>query len=287
MDRFEELIIELKEKLKEARSGDQPSLFTEKVDYVYNLVKSYRKRLERIEENLKQYLDEKGKVVTQKKEEMLKGFVQSISISRTDILTLIDQGWNYIASGKYSAAERVLEKALEKAPNNIKVMKLLGWAYMYTERFDDALLLYQKVLNIEPGDEMARNNLGYICYKKKIFGEAIEHLSKVIKMGKDVSAVLYAHYYLGLVYFERNMYNDAIHFFEKALEIGPNLYEAKYYMGLSFLGKGNEQKAKVIWKGMVDENPNNRWAKLAHEKLEEKKVSRKRNEREKNEVEEE
>lgn len=272
MDRFEELIIELKEKLKEAKSGDQPSLFTEKVDYVYNLVKSYRKRLERIEENLKQYLDEKGKVVTQKKEEMLKGFVQSISISRTDILTLIDQGWNDIASGKYATAERVLEKALEKAPNNIKVMKLLGWAYMYTEKFDDALLLYQKVLNIEPGDEMSRNNLGYICYKKKIFGEAIEHLSKVIKTGKDVSAVLYANYYLGLVYFERNMYKDAIHFFEKALEIGPNLYEAKYYMALSFSGKGNEEKAKKIWKEMVEENPHNRWSQLAQVKLDMKKV---------------
>lgn len=274
MDLFEELIIELKEKLKEAKSGDQPSLFTEKVDYVYNLVKSYRKRLERIEENLKEYLDGKGKIVTQKKEEMLKGFVQSISISRTDILTLIDQGWNDIASGKYTAAERVLEKALEKAPHNIKVMKLLGWAYMYTEKFDDALLLYQKVLNIEPGDDMARNNLGYICYKKKIFGEAIEHLSKVIKTGKDVSAILYANYYLGLVYFERNMYNDAIHFFEKALEVGPNLFEAKYYMALSFSGKGNGEKAKEIWKEMVEENPNNRWSQQAKGKLDEKKITR-------------
>lgn len=267
MDHFEELVLELKEKLKEAKSGDKPSLYTEKVEYVYNLVKSYRKRLEKIERNMKEYLDGKGKITVQKKEEMLEGFIQSIRISKTDILTLIDRGWNFIATGNYVEAESVLEQALEKAPDNLRVLKLLGWAYMYNEKFDDALLLYQKVLNIEPGDEMARSNLGYICYKKKIFGEAIEHLSKVIRTRKDESAILYANYYLGLIYYERDMFTDAIQFFKRALEVGPNLYEAKYYMGLSFSGKGDKDKAKKIWKEMIKENPKNRWSQLAKERL--------------------
>ncbi len=267
MDYFEKLILDLKERLKEAKSGDKPSLYAEKVEHVYNLVRSYRKKLEIIEKNMKHYLEEKTKIEEQKKEKMLEGFVQSMTISKTDILTLIDQGWNCIASGNYAEAEKVLEVAIEKAPQNVRVLKLLGWAYMYGEKFDDALMLYQKVLNIQPNDDMARNNLGYICYKKKIFGEAIEHLSKVIKTGSDVSAILYANYYMGLVYFERNMYRDAIHFFEKALEIGPNLFEAKYYMGLSYYGKANVDKAKGIWKDMIKENSSNRWSKLAQEKL--------------------
>jgi tetratricopeptide (TPR) repeat protein len=267
MDTFERLVRELKEKLKEARSGDKPSLYAEKVKFVYNLVRSYRKRLESIENNMKEYLEEETKLSEHKRATMLNGFVQSMTISKTDILTLIDKGWNCIASGEYEKARQVLEEALKKAPNNIRVMKLLGWAYMYGERYDDALMLYQKVLSIEPNDALSRNNLGYICYKKKIFGEAIEHLSKVIKEGTDASAKLYANYYLGLVYFERNMYSDAIHFFEDALEIGPNLFEAKYYMALSYLGKGNKRKAKEIWKKMVDDNPHNRWSQLAQERI--------------------
>lgn len=267
MDTFEKLVRELKEKLKEAKSGDKPSLYAEKVKFVYNLVKSYRKRLEGIENNLKAYLDEKTKVSEQKRETMLKGFVQSMTISKTDILTLIDKGWNLIAGGDYEQAREVLESALKKAPNNVRVMKLLGWAYMYGEKYDDALMLYQQVLSIEPNDALSRNNLGYICYKKKIFGEAIEHLSRVIKEGRDVSAKLYANYYMGLVYFERNMYSDAIHFFEDALAIGPNLYEAKYYMGLSYFGKGQGEKAKHIWKQMVEKNPHNRWSRLAQERM--------------------
>jgi tetratricopeptide (TPR) repeat protein len=274
MDTFETLVRELKEKLREARSGDKPSLYAEKVMFVYNLVRSYRKRLEDIENNMKAFLNEKIKVSDQKKEKMLEGFVQSMTISKTDILTLIDKGWNHIANGDYGKAREVLEAAMKKAPNNVRVMKLLGWAYMYDERYDEALMLYQKVLNIEPSDDLARNNLGYICYKKKIFGEAIEHLSKVIKTGTDVSAKLYANYYLGLVYFERNMYLDAINFFEDALAIGPNLFEARYYMALSYFGKGNEDKARMILEKMVEDNPHNRWSRLAKERLEGASTSR-------------
>jgi len=267
MDTFENLILELKGKLKKAKSGDKPSIYTEKVKYVYNLVKGYRKRLESIEKKMEEYLREKRKIDDQKGEDMLRGFVQSMSISKTDILTLIDRGWNFIVSGDYTKAEEVLEIAKKKAPENVEVMKLLGWAYMYTEKFDDALLLYQKVLSIHPNDSMSRNNLGYICYKKRILGEAIEHLSKVIKSGKDISAVLYANYYLGLIYFEREMYGDAIDFFEKALEIGPNLLEAKYHMALSYYEKENKEKAVKILTEMLEENPNNRWSKLARKKL--------------------
>jgi len=267
MDTFEKLISELKGKLKEAKSGDKPSLFGDKVRHVCNLIQSYRKRLESIERNMLGYLEEKEKSKESRKEKMFEGFVQSMSISRTDILTLIDKGWNYIATGDYANAEKILELALSNAPDNIQVMKLLGWAYMYDERYDEALLLYQKVLNSVPNDAMARNNLGYICYKKEIFGEAIEHLSRVIKEGKDVNATLYANHYLGLVYFEREMFEDAIHFFTEALEIGPNLMEAKYYLGLSYYGEGEKQNARKIWKEMIEDNPNNRWSELAKKKL--------------------
>ncbi len=267
MDSFEKLISELKEKLKEAKSGDKPSLFKEKVRYVYNTIQDYRKRLGTIEKNMKAYLEGKERSEETKKAKMIEGFVQSMSISKTDILTLIDRGWNYIASGDYENAQKVLGDALKKAPGNIQVMKLLGWAHMYSEKFDDALLLYQKVLNSVPDDAMARNNLGYICYKKKIFGEAIEHLSKVIKEGKDMNALLYANYYLGLVYFEREMYDDAVHFFNEALKVGPNLMEAKYYLGLSYYAEGDKNRGVEIWEQMVKSNPNNRWSERAKEKL--------------------
>src|SRR5438045_5397898 len=72
---------------------------------------------------------------------------------------------------------------------------------------------FQKVLMREPGNALARINVGYICLKKEIFGEAIEHLSKAIRLDNDKKATLYAHFYLGLVYLRREMYEDAETFF--------------------------------------------------------------------------
>ena len=67
----------------------------------------------------------------------------------------------------------------------------------------------------EPQNALARINVGYICLKKRIFGEAIEHLSRAIRLDNDRKATLYAHFYLGLVYLERDMFEDAQTFFQK------------------------------------------------------------------------
>ena len=69
-------------------------------------------------------------------------------------------------------------KALQLAPNDPQAESLLGWAQMLQEKYDDALMQFQKVLMREPGNALARINVGYICLKKRIFGEAIEHLSQ-------------------------------------------------------------------------------------------------------------
>src|SRR5690242_21670002 len=80
---------------------------------------------------------------------------------------------------------------------------------MVQEKYDDAWMVFQQVLMREPKNAVARINVGYICLKKRIFGEAIEHLSKAIRLGNDKKATLYAHFYLGLVYLQREMYEDA------------------------------------------------------------------------------
>ena len=113
----------------------------------------------------------------------------------------------------------------------MQAQSLLGWAQMLQEKYDDALATFSKVLMKEPANALARINVGYICLKKRIFGEAIEHLSKAIRLDNDRKATLYAHYYLGLVYLEREMYEDAQTFFRKTLALGPNLIEAYFELG--------------------------------------------------------
>jgi tetratricopeptide (TPR) repeat protein len=181
--------------------------------------------------------------------------------------TFIQKGWSLIALGDYDGAIQALTKALALSPGETQAESLLGWAQMLHEQYDDALQTFQKVLNQEPANALARINVGYICLKKQIFGEAIEHLSKAIRLDNDKKATLYAHYYLGLVYLEREMYEDAQTFFRKTLELGPNLIEAYYELGRACWFAGDPDEAKRTWEDGYKANKFNPWGKRCQETL--------------------
>ena len=175
--------------------------------------------------------------------------------------TFIEKGWSHISLGDYAGAEDTLNKALSLAPDNPQAVSLLGWAQMLQEKYDDALMQFQKVLMREPGNALARINVGYICLKKGIFGEAIEHLSRAIRLDSDRKATLYAHFYLGLVYLERDMFEDAQTFFQKTLALGPNLIEAYYELGRAYWFNGQKDEAIQTWRDGFAANKFNPWGK--------------------------
>jgi len=181
--------------------------------------------------------------------------------------TYIEKGWSLISLGDYAGAIQSLDKALTLAPGDVQAQSLLGWAQMLHEDYDDALGTFSRVLMKEPANALARINVGYICLKKRIFGEAIEHLSKAIRLDNDRKATLYAHYYLGLVYLEREMYEDAQTFFRKTLKLGPNLIEAYFELGRALWFAGARDEAMKTWAEGHKANKFNPWAKRCKEML--------------------
>ena len=182
--------------------------------------------------------------------------------------SFIEKGWSRISAGDYEGAEQMLNRALQLSPDDAQSESLLGWAQMHQEKYDDALLHFQRVLMRDPSNGLARVNVGYICLKKRIFGEAIEHLSRALRMDGDRKAMLYAHFYLGLVYLEREMYDDAQAFFRKALELGPNLIEAYYELGRALWFSGAKDRARAAWRDGRAANKFNPWGKRCAELLE-------------------
>ena len=181
--------------------------------------------------------------------------------------TFIEKGWSRISLGDHAGAEESLQRALQLAPQDPQAESLLGWAQMLQEKYDDALMQFQRVLMREPGNALARINVGYICLKKRIFGEAIEHLSRAIRLNNDRKATLYAHFYLGLVYLERDMFEDAQTFFQKTIVLGPNLLEAYYELGRAYWFNGQKEAALRTWRDGAATNKFNPWGKRCAEVL--------------------
>ena len=190
-----------------------------------------------------------------------------VMADRLGASTYVEKGWSLISLGDHPGAERALLRALELSPDDPETESLLGWAQMLQEKYDEAMLTFQKVLTRQPANALARINLGYICLKKRIFGEAIEHLSRAIRLDNDRKATLYAHFYLGLVYSEREMYDDAEAFYRKALALGPNLVEAYYELGRALWFEGKKGAALEAWRDGVAANKFNPWGKRCAEML--------------------
>jgi len=181
--------------------------------------------------------------------------------------TFIEKGWSLLAAGDCAGAERELTKAIQLSPNDPQSEALLGWALMLQDKHDDALLWFQKVLMRQPDNALARINIGYICLKKQIYGEAIEHLSRVIRLDTDRKATLYANFYLGLVYLERGMYTDAQGFFANTLAIGPNFIQAWYELGRACARNGQLTEAGDAWRQGHAANRFSPWGKQCAEAL--------------------
>jgi tetratricopeptide (TPR) repeat protein len=90
----------------------------------------------------------------------------------------------------------------------------------------------------------------------------------VIRLDGDRKATLYAHFYLGLVYLEREMYEDAEGFFRRTLALGPNLIEAYYEQGRAQWFGGDPVKAQETWRAGFAANKFSPWGKRCAEVLE-------------------
>jgi tetratricopeptide (TPR) repeat protein len=181
--------------------------------------------------------------------------------------TFIEKGWSKLSLGDPVGAEVALRRALELAPGSNEAETLLGWAQMMQPQYDAALATLQQVLGRDPEHALAHANVGYVCLRQGRYGEAIEHLSRAIRLNLDRKATLYAHLYLGMVYREREMYDDAERLFRKALELGPNLLQSWYELGRGQWFAGRRGDAIASWRSGAEANKFSPWGKRCAELL--------------------
>lgn len=159
----------------------------------------------------------------------------------------VERGWSALAAGDWGASQEQFRQALALDPANTTAQALLGWAMMYENRHDEALQVCLQVLVREPEHGLARVAVGAICLRKGIVGEAIEHLSRAAARTGDARAALYANFWLGVAYLERDMQTDAVEFLRRAVTQGPNLAEGWSELGRALWLRGQQDEAREAW----------------------------------------
>jgi tetratricopeptide (TPR) repeat protein len=160
----------------------------------------------------------------------------------------VERGWKLVGAGDCAGARKLLSRALDLAPDDPGVLSSLGWVQTVLQEYDGALATYRRLLVVRPEDTAARVNLGFICLRKGIYGEAIEHLSKATRGSPDPRVRLYGRFYLGLVYMAREMYEDAASLLHEAAELDPTMSEAFFQLGRARYLAGRRAEAISAWK---------------------------------------
>ncbi len=188
-------------------------------------------------------------------------------IDELNASTFVERGWSRIATGDYLGAEEALDKALTLNPGDAHAETLLGWAQMSQGKFDSAMALFEHVLDRVPDHALAHINVGYVWMRRKHFDLALEHLTRAITLDSDRKATLYAHYYLGLVHFEERRYAESIGALLRAIELGPNLIEARFELGRVLWFADRTDDAIAAWRKGADLNKFNPWSARCRDML--------------------
>jgi len=188
-------------------------------------------------------------------------------IDELNASTFVERGWSRIATGDFVGAEEALDKALQLNPGDPHAETLLGWAQRSQGRLDAAMSLFQQVLDRVPDHALALINVGYVLFRRQQFEASAEHLARAIDLDTDRKATLYAHYYLGLVRYAQEEYAEAIGALLRAIELGPNLIEARFELGRVFWYAERTDDAIATWRKGAELNKFNPWSARCREML--------------------
>jgi arylsulfatase A-like enzyme/Flp pilus assembly protein TadD len=126
--------------------------------------------------------------------------------------------------GQSALAAKVLEEALNEAPEATSARMILGVQYEKLGDFNKASQLFARALADDPRNGLASFDLAQSSAKLGKTDEAISWYQRTLEVDPGFSM---AHTALGIIYRDRRQWPQAIEQFEKALACGPD--SAAYY----------------------------------------------------------
>jgi tetratricopeptide (TPR) repeat protein len=116
-----------------------------------------------------------------------------------------------------AAAEEQYQKTLEVDPTAAVAANNLAWIYVASNRnLDQALQLAQTALKTLPEEPHVNDTIGWIYYRKGLFGPAVRHLELSVKRDPSDPS---SHYHLGMAYAQAGDRVKARTALEKALSM--------------------------------------------------------------------
>jgi tetratricopeptide (TPR) repeat protein len=171
------------------------------------------------------------------------------------------RGINLAESGFFDEAINEFKRAIQTAPHQAQGYENLGTVYADKGELLDALCSYTQALSLEPENPVALHNLG--CFLSN-FGNRLA--AKCFRKAFKIEPDLYeARFNLGLCLAAEEKHEQAIAQFESALGYDEDDLETRFHLALSLIALNNYQRAikELLYVIKADRSHEQAWYYLA------------------------
>jgi tetratricopeptide (TPR) repeat protein len=162
--------------------------------------------------------------------------IESVDLMRSfeprfegDANRLVQIGFFYVQIEAPLEAARVLERAIQLAPNDHRAHNSLGNAYLIGLRLDDAAVEFQRALEIDPTDEFANLNLANLARTSGNYQEAVAYYRKQLALKPDDAD---AHGGMSIALLALGRDEEAQPEIKRAMDLAPENY--RFYVQLAY-----------------------------------------------------
>lgn len=157
-----------------------------------------------------------------------------------EIQEKVDMALSAFKGGNIPKAESLCAGILEKAPNNLEALQMLGLIYANQNKFSQAAELFGRAAMLKPDSAKIYNNLGVAEMRQGNLEHARAAFAKAVSLQKDFKQ---AHNNLGLVLKKQGKFAESAAALKKAISIDPGYVEAFGNLGMTFLAQGKFAQA--------------------------------------------
>jgi tetratricopeptide (TPR) repeat protein len=148
-------------------------------------------------------------------------------------------------------------------PAAVIIIVGLTWtAFIQTSYWRNSETLWTHALAVTSDNDVAHNNLGYLCVDRGELDKAISHFETALRIR---SSKLNPHYNVGSAFVQVNLADalgrkgqpeEAMVHYEEAIQLQPNYADAYYNRGNILFGEGRIDEAMADWEKTLQLRPN-------------------------------
>lgn len=168
-----------------------------------------------------------------------------------DLIGQAREAKDHFERGNYREAEKVYDKSLAKAPNNLYLLSNKGVVLFRQQKYKLAEEAFKKAIAVAPEDDFSHCTLGIVFYQQGKFDDAIQSLTRALAINPKNPT---AHNYLGITASQKGWQEAAQKELETATAIDPNYADAHFNLAVVFATQSppNKDEARKHYKRAVE-----------------------------------